>query len=624
MSDFALETEITAKDQLSEQMRRAANASAGYIERAAGRMNAGLRTVTQTTRRIGRAATYASSRVAVAAGAATAATAVAVDRARDYEVQLARVNNVLGDGKDAFKLYEDDVKRIAVTYAPAEDATESLSQTVAALYESLSAGVGDAEVVDYVELMAKAAKAAGGDIVDLAGGVASLRKNFDETDEALASGLARVEALGRVNAAEAARLSGPLAASLKASKVGWEEWSASLATATAAGLEGTAVQAGMRGVLQNMAKPTADARKEARRLGVDFSAASLEANGFTGTINALFDALDRGGKADSVAKLFGDQEARTFFQTLRGSREEYGRARDSIAGASDEIQKNYENVARTQGQTLDQMKAGLALFAVEAGGGFAEGIGLDDMEDLPQLALQAGAGVRKGMRDLASGFREAFDAADDLQEFDWGALGSSMGTAFSIAGSAISGYVGLVNDGYAAVQRLWSFMRDEMPGIVNGEAADVDEQARKRGRVVIPLHQSPMERLKEQMAPGALLDLVGDEVMKSVFRGELDSLAMGKRIAERIGNKGRMATAAQMELLRDGRLARTRQEAARAGSSRMLDNAYGVAKQSLDGVIRILVEGKDGASAEVLESRMSGDVKLMSLPDQGQTLVGVE
>lgn len=105
----------------------------------------------------------------------------------------------------------------------------------------------------------------------------------------------------------------PLAATLN---VSFDELVASVSALTKGGIATNQAITGVRAVLAAIAKPSAEATKLAKQLGLEFNAAGLEAKGFQGFMDELIQKT--GGSTEKLALLFGGVEALVPVMALSG------------------------------------------------------------------------------------------------------------------------------------------------------------------------------------------------------------------------------------------------------------------------------------------------------------------
>lgn len=103
-----------------------------------------------------------------------------------------------------------------------------------------------------------------------------------------------------------------------ASQVGisFEDIAAAMATLTRQGIDVNTTTVQLRQVMVSVLKPTKEAADEAKRLGLEFSAAAIKAKGLGGFLADV--QAKTGGSSDSMTKLFGNVRALTGVMGLAG------------------------------------------------------------------------------------------------------------------------------------------------------------------------------------------------------------------------------------------------------------------------------------------------------------------
>ncbi len=166
----------------------------------------------------------------------------------------------------------------------------------------------------------------------------------------------------------------PLAAS---AGVGLDQLLAATSALTLGGLKTSEATTSLRGMLAAVVKPTAEASKTAKTLGIDFSAAAVKSMGLSNWLAHVKEKT--GGSQEKMATLFGSVEALTGvlaltgnqagaftdilgqMQTASGATEEAFRKVDATAGAAfDRAKANASVLMETVGNALLPVVSGLA------------------------------------------------------------------------------------------------------------------------------------------------------------------------------------------------------------------------------------------------------------------------
>ena len=197
-------------------------------------------------------------------------------------------------------------------------ANVSTLELTKAAYDVVSAGFADAaDAADVLKASALGAK----------GGFSTIQTVADATTSVLnAYGLSAAKASkivdgfittqndGKIVVDQYASQIGKLAPLAAAAGVGIDELNAAISAATAQGVPVEATFSGLRQVIGSILGPTDKAAQEAARLGINFTAAGLQADGLGKFLQKVTQANN--GAADSTQKLFGSVEALTAIQPL--------------------------------------------------------------------------------------------------------------------------------------------------------------------------------------------------------------------------------------------------------------------------------------------------------------------
>jgi TP901 family phage tail tape measure protein len=299
-------------DEIAAAAKKAENATVGFSDRA----NRAANKIAAANDNAARAASRVVSSykalipLAVRLGGVLGAiggVAISADvrGARDLSASLAEVSTLLGGT-------EDDLQRIqnAARDMGREFGTTAASQ-VKSFYQAISAGATD--VATATALLESANRVAIGGITDTTTAVDVLTT---ATNAYAAAGLSAAEAsdalfvgmrAGKTTISEMASTLGnviPIAASLG---VTFDELVAGVAALTTQGQSTAQAVTGVRAILSQIAKPTSEATKLSKQLGLEFNTTSLQAKGLSGFLGDVI--TKTGGNADALAKLFGSVEA---------------------------------------------------------------------------------------------------------------------------------------------------------------------------------------------------------------------------------------------------------------------------------------------------------------------------
>ena len=239
---------------------------------------------------------------------------------------------------------------------------------LAASYDVASAGFNNAASASEI-LKAATLGAKGGlsDLNTVANATTSVLNAYGmSSDQAskLVDGFIQTQNDGKIIVAQYAAQIGRVAPTAAAAGVGIDELNAAIAAVTATGVPVESTFAGIRQVIAGVIKPTAEASKRAKELGIEFSTAAIKQKGFAGFLEEVIDKT--GGSEAEISQLFGSVEALTaimplvndrlgkFNKALENQQNSAGVAQDAfnkltgtISGQAEAIANNVGNLART-------------------------------------------------------------------------------------------------------------------------------------------------------------------------------------------------------------------------------------------------------------------------------------
>lgn len=229
----------------------------------------------------------------------------ALEDSRRFGTAIKEVATLTDEATFPMKEMERVTMDMARTFGG--DATDQAK----ALYQTISSGYG--EVSDATGLMEAANKLAIGGVADVSMSLDGLTNvmnayasaELDATDVSDAFFVAVKD--GKTTVEELASAVGKVAPTAEDSGIKMHELMGSLAAITTKGIKTTEAVSGLKAAISNIAKPSAEAKEEAKRLGIEFDKSSLKTKGLAG----FLDQLQGNSKMtdDSINKLFGSVEA---------------------------------------------------------------------------------------------------------------------------------------------------------------------------------------------------------------------------------------------------------------------------------------------------------------------------
>lgn len=391
---------------------------------------------------------------AVSMGFAVGVTGYAVKGWMSLEDEMANVATIADTSAKSMDDLTTEVLQVS-------DATGfAATEIAAAEYQAISAGVATADAAELVEKAGKAAKAGMSDVTTVIEGSTSIINAWGISaadTESVFDKLLKTQQRGKTTIGELAAGIGQVTGLAPQLGITLDEVLASVATLTLSGVSASTAMTGLKGVMSAIIKPTAEAREEAARLGIQFDAAAVEAMGFTEFLAMVMEAT--GGDAESLAKLFGSVDALSQIMLLGGaSAETYADILNDLGNSAGTLDTMFDartssaaerfsaalnrinNAAISFGQSLAPM-IDVAAGAIE---NFAEklsGMSAEEAQNIVSTALWI-AGVSKGISVMGgmvknlSALKKGFSSVSALLSASGPVVAGIAVTAAAVAGLA--------------------------------------------------------------------------------------------------------------------------------------------------------------------------------------------
>jgi TP901 family phage tail tape measure protein len=243
-----------------------------------------------------------------------------------------------------------------------------------AAYDVASSGFSDA--ASNTEVMRAAALLATGGFTDLqtAGdGLTSVLNAYGLSAEdatKVTDSIIQTQNDGKIVAGEYAREIGRLAPTAKASGVSLEELNAAISGATAQGVPVGSTFAGIQQAIVSILKPSQDASKYAKELGIEWNASALQAKGLGGFLQQL---VEKGAaSSESIIRLTGSTEAQTaLMPLLNDGLEKYNQFLDNQRTSAGAAASASEKATATIDGSLKRLQNTISNLTVETFKGLA-------------------------------------------------------------------------------------------------------------------------------------------------------------------------------------------------------------------------------------------------------------
>ena len=221
------------------------------------------------------------------------AAGAAVKLAADYEESINKINTLdLSASSAKIQGIKDDITSLSnATGVAATDIGEATYQMASAL------GSLGSDVVDYVEIATKAAIGGFTDAETAANGLTTIFNTYGyataEEMERISDLMLTAQNLGKTTFGEIAFSVGNVVPIFAQAGGSAEELMSSYAILTKNGIATSKATTGLKAAISNILKPTKDAAAAAKTLGLDFSAANIQANGWSGMLKDINASLKK-------------------------------------------------------------------------------------------------------------------------------------------------------------------------------------------------------------------------------------------------------------------------------------------------------------------------------------------
>lgn len=314
----------------------------GRLGEKAGKVEANFGGVVGKLDKIGNTATIAMT------APITAGMYKATEAAMAYEDGLAKIGTIADTDKKSLQQLSNEMLEISNATGVA------IEQLTEAEYQALSSGVATEKSTEFLSVSAKAAKAGFTDLTTAVDGATNVLNAWGlgaENATDVYNKMIKAQDVGKTDLGKIAANIGNVASTAAGLNISIDETLAAMAALTQGGIETSSAFSMLNQVLANVLKPTADAKKQAKALGLEFDAAAIKSKGLAGFLADVEDKA--GGNETAIARLFGSVEAYKAVASLAGKQSgAFASALDAIKNSSGAVDANFEKVNNTSGAKL--------------------------------------------------------------------------------------------------------------------------------------------------------------------------------------------------------------------------------------------------------------------------------
>lgn len=293
-----------------------------------------------------------------AAGLATKAFADFDDSMRAVENELNE--NAFGSAenfREGMAKMRKDVLELSKTTPIA------MKQLTGSLQELVSAGVPAEHAVAALSAAEKLAVSSGTDLKTTTDGLIGAMNSFnvDASKANQVSGKFFIAAkAGAVSVADLSENMGRIGVTARNAGISMDEMLAAVATATNGGIKGSEAFGAMEQILKAVSKPSEDAKRGAKLLGVEWSKSALKAKGFTKFIGEVVEKADKLGvdRSQVFETMFGagkGKDALAMVQVMLERQDEYLGTLKDISSEQENLNQVTAAYDKQVGSTTNQV-----------------------------------------------------------------------------------------------------------------------------------------------------------------------------------------------------------------------------------------------------------------------------
>lgn len=259
--------------------------------------------------------------------------------ASDFENGVAKVSTIA----DTSVMSLDSIRK--GTLELSNQLGVSVTDLSEAQYNAISAGAATEKSLDLVGTAVKAAKAGFTDTSTALDGLTTVYNSFQGAVDydTLSDQMLQTQNYGKTTFGELASSIGQVTPVANSLNVSTGELFSSIAILTKNGINTSSAITGMKAAYSNILKPTSDASKTAKKLGLDFSATHLKAVGWAKFMQEIKEKTK--GDADAMAMLFGSVEALNSMTVLAGAGlDDFNNCLEQMNSCAGLTQESYEKM----------------------------------------------------------------------------------------------------------------------------------------------------------------------------------------------------------------------------------------------------------------------------------------
>lgn len=289
-------------------------------------------------------------------------------KADAYNKSLAALSTQLGDATNQIKELDAASRSLSIQFG-----TDAIKQS-AGFYEILSAGITD--TVQATAVLTEANRLAIGGNADLmvsVDGLTSIIKGYGNaagTAAEIADTMFTASLAGKLSIQELSENIGKVIPLATTMEISLEQVTSAISALTLGGLSAKESITGVRAILATIAKPSAEAARLAKEIGLEFNTTGVQALGLAGFLDQVKERTQ--GSADKMAILFGGVESLVPALALTGNAGvEFNNILGQMANKAGATEEAFNKMAASPGFKWDQFMSTMSNIAITLGDALA-------------------------------------------------------------------------------------------------------------------------------------------------------------------------------------------------------------------------------------------------------------
>lgn len=295
------------------------------------------------------------SKMQMVGGIMASVGAIAIKLQTDFSKNMAMARTIMDESKVSYRQMGKEVLQIAGDFNVAS------TEVAEGLYNTLSSGIQSADAVNVLTDATKLSKVGFTEnavAVDILTTMINSYGLSVKESTVLVDQLVKTQEVGKITVGELGESFGRIAGLASQAQVPIVDLLAAIATMTQSGIDSAQAITGLRGVLSAVINPTEQARKEAKKLGLQFNETALRTKGLSGFLDDV--QKKTRGNSESIGNLFGNINALNGVLVLTGSGADmYKESMEKIANSTGFADKAFEKIqtpAEEFGAAVNRLK----------------------------------------------------------------------------------------------------------------------------------------------------------------------------------------------------------------------------------------------------------------------------